>query len=73
MWSLSWILKAEEGWGEIEIFTKGVVERREEGGGGGESLLAFPYPLLPKSNMTAPQTNAKTPSLQAKLWKMLRS
>ena len=36
--SLSWILKAEEGWGEIEISTKGVVDRREEGGGGGEML-----------------------------------
>ena len=28
--SLCWILKAEEGWGGIEIFTKGVVDRREE-------------------------------------------
>ena len=37
VWSLSWILKAEEGWGEIKISTKGVVDRREEGrGGGGE-------------------------------------
>ena len=25
VWSLSWILKAGEGWGEIEISTKGVV------------------------------------------------
>ena len=27
VWSLSWILKAEEGLGEIEIFTKGVIDR----------------------------------------------
>ena len=46
------ILKAEEGWGEIYISTKGVVDRRKEGGGRGR---AFPFPpppcpLLPKSN-----------------------
>ena len=28
-------LKAEEGWGEIDISTKGVVDRREKGGGRG--------------------------------------
>ena len=32
--SISWILKVEEGWGEKEISTDGVVDRREEGGGG---------------------------------------
>ena len=32
MRSLSWILKAEEGWGEIEISTKGVVDRQQGGG-----------------------------------------
>ena len=32
--SISWILKVEEGWGEKEISTDGVVGRREEGGGG---------------------------------------
>ena len=37
VWSLSWILKAEEGWGYIEISTKAVIDRREEGGGGGGS------------------------------------
>ena len=42
---LSWILKAEEGWGEIEISTKGVVDRREEGGGrGGEKKNTHPLP-----------------------------
>ena len=24
VWSLSWVLKAEEGWGEIKISTKGI-------------------------------------------------
>ena len=51
-------LKAEEGWGEIDISTKGVVDRREEGRGGEgkrKIFFAFPYPpppcpLLPKSN-----------------------
>ena len=56
MWSLSWILKTEEGWIEkidrkkIEISSKGVVDKREEGGGRGgkrKILLAFPYPPHP--------------------------
>ena len=62
VWSLSWILKAEEGWGEIEISIKGVVDRREEGGGRGRGKAFLypppPCPLLPKSNMTARQTIA---------------
>ena len=32
-------LKAEEGWGEIDISTEGVVDRREKGGGGGECAM----------------------------------
>ena len=40
--SLFWILKGEEGWGEIEISTKGVVDRREEGGGRGRGKENMP-------------------------------
>ena len=42
VWSLSWILKAE-GWGDIEISSNGMVDRREEGGGRGRGN----YPPLP--------------------------
>ena len=50
--TLTWkyILKAEEGWGEIEISTKGVVDRQEEGVGrerGKSYRLSLPTPSLP--------------------------
>ena len=35
-------LKAEECWGEIDISTKGVIDRREEGGGRGREKKNMP-------------------------------
>ena len=46
VWSLSWILKVKEGWGEIDISTKGVVDRREEAGGEGKENFS-PFPTHP--------------------------
>ena len=63
MWLPSLILKAEEGWGEEKISTKGVVDRRAGGEGGGPFLFPYPPPpgpLLLKSNMKAQQTIASS-------------
>ena len=46
MSSLSWILKAEECWGEVKIPTKGVVDWREEGGGRGRGKENTPAAVI---------------------------
>ena len=49
-WQANPILGAEEGWGEIEISTKRVVDRRGEGEGEGrgrEKKKYSPYPINP--------------------------
>ena len=59
VWSLSWILKAEEGWGYIEISTKAVIDRREEGGGWGGGVkrkIRLPAVIVLLGNNVCGQT-----------------
>ena len=58
VWSLSWILKAEEGWGGTEISTKGVVARENNIFSLRCRYPPTPCPVLSKSNVVARQSIA---------------
>ena len=52
LWLPSFILIASEGWGEKEIFTKGVGDRQEQGRGGGGGGKYYIFHLSPSPPLT---------------------